>query len=151
MKKHEKCQWHFFHEPFTSHRSLSLTPHTSNFPFESFSLSLSLSLFVSRPRGIFLCKWCRMDEWCKMNWNWLSLYRVESRSMPRGKLNVLGVLFVMLSLPLSLCVYILYLFIIRFLISLTVSEKCSHSIWHYFEGLYTNVHKVLSFCQLPQV
>lgn len=22
-------------------------------------------------------------------------------------------------------------------------EKCSHSIWHYFDGLYTNVHKIL--------
>lgn len=65
-----------------------------------------VSLFVSRPRGIFLCKWCRMDEWCKMNWNWLSLYRVESRLRPRGKLNVLGELFVMLSMCVfALCIY----------------------------------------------
>lgn len=81
----------FFHEPFTSHLSHSTHAHThtSNFPFESFFMLLCFA-----PLAIFLCKWCRMDEWCKMNWNWndWNVYR-ESRFKPRAKLNVLGPLY----------------------------------------------------------
>lgn len=98
--------------------SLSLTPHThtSNFPFESFFLLLCFA-----PLAIFLCKWCRMYEWCKMNWNWndWNVYR-ESRFRPWAKLNVLRVLFVLSLLSLSL----MNLFIIRFLVSLECVRVC---------------------------
>lgn len=51
-------------------------------------------LLCFAPLAIFLCKWCRMDEWCKMNWNWndWNVYR-ESRFKPRAKLNVLEPLY----------------------------------------------------------
>lgn len=72
--------------------SLSLYTCTHTHPI--FRSRVFFMLLCFAPLAIFLCKWCRMDEWCKMNWNWndWNVYR-ESRFKPRAKLNVLGPLY----------------------------------------------------------